>query len=58
MSFVGAQPKKRLYSRLNCEALRYPTRWLAVPASMTDDSIRRLASCTVSYTHLTLPTKA
>ena len=26
MSLVGALPKKRLYSLLNCDALKYPTR--------------------------------
>jgi hypothetical protein len=44
MSFVGALPKNRLYSRLNCEALTYPTRWLAVPASIIVDNMSRLAS--------------
>ena len=33
VSFVGALPKKRAYSRLNCEGLRYPTRRHASPAS-------------------------
>jgi len=40
-SFVGASPKKRPYSLLNCEALIYPTCRLAVPASIIADSIRR-----------------
>ena len=48
MSRVGAFPKKRLYSLLNCDALRYPTRWLAVPASIIADNMSRLASCSLS----------
>jgi len=32
MSVCGGAPKRRLYSRLNCEALSYPTRALARPA--------------------------
>jgi hypothetical protein len=44
-SLVGALPKKRLYSRLNCEALRHPTCWLAEPASIMVDNISRLATC-------------
>src|SRR5208337_5270577 len=44
MSLVGVLPKKRPYSRLNCEGLTYPTCLLAVPASIIGDNIRRLAS--------------
>lgn len=33
MSRCGGAPKRRLYSRLNCDALSYPTRSLALPAS-------------------------
>src|SRR5208337_4159737 len=45
MSLVGALPKKRLYSLLNCEALTYPTCELALLASIIVDNMRRLASC-------------
>lgn len=44
MSFVGALPKKRPYSRVNCDALRYPTRRAAFPASIIVVSISRRAS--------------
>ena len=44
MSLVGAFPKKRPYSLLNCEVLKYPTCWLAPVASIIADNIRRLAS--------------
>lgn len=42
-SFAGALPKKRLYSRLNWDALTYPTRRPAAPASSMVVSMRRLA---------------
>src|SRR5581483_243189 len=45
MSLLGELPKKRLYSLLNCETLRYPTRMLAAPTSIIMDSISRRASC-------------
>jgi len=48
MSLVGALPKNRPYSRLNCEALRYPTRRLASPASIIAVSMSRRASCSRS----------
>ena len=34
ISLPGAIPNKRLYSLLNCEALKYPTRCPAVPAAI------------------------
>src|SRR5215471_19306636 len=45
MSLLGALPKQRLYSLLNCETLRYPTRLLAVLTSIIMDNIRCRASC-------------
>src|SRR5271157_5758563 len=44
MSLVGAFPKKRPYSLLNCEALTYPTCRPAEPASIIGDNISRLVS--------------
>ena len=44
MSLVGALPKKRPYSLLNCDALKYPTWRLAALASIMVDNMRRLAS--------------
>jgi len=44
MSLVGALPKKRVYSRLNCEGLMYPNALARVLASTIVDNMRRLAS--------------
>ena len=48
MSFVGAKPKRRAYSRLNCDALTYPTSRDAARVSLICDSISRRASCSRS----------
>ena len=45
ISFVGAAPKNRPYSRLNWDELKYPTWRHAVPASIILDTMSRLASC-------------
>ena len=41
---MGARPKKRAYSRLNCEGLTYPTRWHASPTASTSAAPQGVAT--------------
>lgn len=55
MSLFGVFPKVRPYSLLNWDAERYPTRRLAMPASIIVDSIRRPASRSSTYRWSSFP---
>ncbi|WP_341804970.1 hypothetical protein [Paraburkholderia caballeronis] len=44
-SFPGGTPKNRLYSRLNCDGLLYPTENPTAATSSCCDSSRTRASC-------------
>src|SRR5664280_1771612 len=55
MSLFGVFPKVRPYSLLNWDAERYPTRRLAMPASIIVESIRRPASRSSTYRWSSFP---
>jgi alkylhydroperoxidase/carboxymuconolactone decarboxylase family protein YurZ len=43
----GGAPNRRLYSRLNCDGLSYPTRCPTCATSRADDSSKAPASCSL-----------